>query len=245
MADSKRQKASQDHMSKVFNNPDLLKRTLAFAGSSIMARSTCTTFRNAHPCVETHISYAMSSREVLSWSVKAKLPPFPSLLGYARFGDVVSICARLKKHKTTKHKISKYKMTTNQLTECALEAARNGQVESLGLFIDAGCDKRNICSTAAGSGHLHVLQFAHTRNCPLEASTCDAAVRNGHLEVVNWALSNGCKWSTKVCNDAAYSGDLEKLQLARSKGYPWDARTCALAARRGHLHIIQWAHQQG
>lgn len=239
--DSSKRHHSEEHAdvpydtSKVFNDPALLKLTLAFAGSSITVRSTCVSFSKAQASTLTPVTDAILSMALVTWSLANKLPPFPAMLGYARFGEATAIATLLKNHKWKR----------GHLTKCAMEAVRHGHVASLQLFVDRGCDQRNICYMAAQLGRLDVLQFARTKNCPWNVGTCEAAARNGHLEVLQWARANGCPWNARICAAAAAGGHLTVLEWARSidTPCPWLESTCIAAAERGHLAILRYARE--
>ena len=48
------------------------------------------------------------------------------------------------------------------------------------------------CSSAAGAGHLEVLQWLRERGCPWDGRTLSEATQNGHIELLEWARKNGC-----------------------------------------------------
>ena len=49
-----------------------------------------------------------------------------------------------------------------------------------------------VCATAAGDGHLEVLQWLRVRDCVWNWQTCYRAAMGGHMEVLRWARENGC-----------------------------------------------------
>ena len=101
-----------------------------------------------------------------------------------------------------------------------------------------------LCS-AAGGGHLEVLQWLRANDCPWVMNTCSRAVEGRHLEVLQWARANGCQWNERTCTWAAWWGRLEILKWAHENGCPWDAKTCAFALMGGHLDVLQWARANG
>ena len=116
--------------------------------------------------------------------------------------------------------------------------------------------RTNLCSNAAGGGHLETLRGARER-LPVDERTCEYAAENGHLETLKWARENGCPWNKdtrllaasmgyeEMCTLAAARGDLEALKLARENACPWDVWTCAGAAEHGHLETLKWARENG
>lgn len=44
----------------------------------------------------------------------------------------------------------------------------------------------------AGGGHLDVLQWARSQDCPWDEETCIEATKNDHFEIFQWARANGC-----------------------------------------------------
>eukprot|EP00611_Tribonema_gayanum_P019784 TRINITY_DN3494_c0_g2_i1.p1 TRINITY_DN3494_c0_g2~~TRINITY_DN3494_c0_g2_i1.p1 ORF type:complete len:359 (-),score=31.87 TRINITY_DN3494_c0_g2_i1:256-1332(-) len=105
--------------------------------------------------------------------------------------------------------------------------------------------KLQVCAAAAEGGHLHVLQWLRTINCPWDASTCAAAARRGDLTVVQWLHAQGCPWDENACCEAAEGGHIEVAKYLFEQGCPWDGRVCCRAARYGQLSVLQFAHAHG
>ena len=76
------------------------------------------------------------------------------------------------------------------------------------------------CATAAGDGHLKVLQWLRARDFKWDSQTCARAAGGGHLEVLQWARANGCAWDVDTCFRAAEGGHMEMLRWARVNGCP-------------------------
>lgn len=238
VAESKRDAkhaAALDAESNVFDNVNLLQKILMLAGSNIMVRSTCVSFRKTQTVTETPIADAVLSTALIAWSLEYKLPLLPALIGYARHGDVTSVAGMLDKHE----------MRRGHLTKGAIEAALHGRVAVLHLFLERGCDKRKICSAAAGAGHLDALQLARANGCPWSVGTCEIAARNGHLAVLEWAHVNECPWNAGTCAAAAEGGHLAVLQYARDRNCPWLESTYNAAVKGGHLEVLRWVRDNG
>ena len=105
---------------------------------------------------------------------------------------------------------------------------------------------REACSLAARGGHLEVLEWLHSTECPCDSATCCAAAAGGHLEVLRWLHGTGCRWdSTSTCEAAAAGGHLATLKWLHNTGCPWDEDTCYAAARGGYLEALKWLHNTG
>lgn len=51
----------------------------------------------------------------------------------------------------------------------------------------------------ARGGHLEVLQWLRSEECPYDEGACRAAARSGHLEVLQWLRSDDeCPWDIIV-----------------------------------------------
>jgi hypothetical protein len=123
--------------------------------------------------------------------------------------------------------------------------AKHNILEYCEIGLSRGNSKKQICDKAAEHGHLEILQWARSQECPWNACTCAWSAQNGHLEVLQWARDNGCPWNEMTCERAAQNGHLEVLKWARSQGCPWSCWTCVCAAENGHLEVIRWAIAQG
>jgi hypothetical protein len=126
-------------------------------------------------------------------------------------------------------------------------AARHGDLDVLkwgydGNGVGIGCA---TCASAAGGGHLHVLQWLTEEIGACDATTCASAALGGHLDVLTWAHENGYPWDETTCSSAALGGHLKVLEWARKHGCPWDEKTCSSAALGGHLDVLKWARKHG
>ncbi len=143
--------------------------------------------------------------------------------------------------------------------------AKRGLLEYCEIGLSRGNPKKRICSIAAKHGHLDILVWARSQDCPWGPTTCSRAAKHGHLEVLKWARSQGCPWNMTTCFYAAESGHLEVLKWVRGYSHsptlnqgeginpernedticPWNYWTCSAAARNGHLEVLQWAREHG
>jgi hypothetical protein len=100
----------------------------------------------------------------------------------------------------------------------------------------------DMCSDAAGRGHLLVLRCLHDHGCPWAEGTCDAAAFYGHVDCLKYAHEHGCRWDERTCEGAAKNGKLVCLKYALHYGCPSDNFTCSSAAMFGHLDCLKLAH---
>ena len=72
-----------------------------------------------------------------------------------------------------------------------------------------------MCSSAAESGHLEILQWLRAEGCPWNGGTCYYMVDQGHAEVLRWARENGAPWDAATRDRAAaelgYTDDFGNL----------------------------------
>ena len=104
------------------------------------------------------------------------------------------------------------------------------------------------CRLAAKYSNLEALQWFRSRQCSWSSDVCTEAAGGGHLHILHWARSQTppCPWNEKVCPTAALHGHLQVLQWLRSQTppCPWDQCACAYAAGSGHLEVLQWLRSQ-
>lgn len=128
---------------------------------------------------------------------------------------------------------------------CPRERARLGAaVTTPGrceLAIALGCGTDDVCTGAAGGGHLATLQWARAAGLPWSQDTCAVAILGGHLDVLRLLRASGCPWVEWACARAASGGHLQVLQWLRANEYEWDTAVCCNAARGGHLELLKWA----
>ena len=129
-------------------------------------------------------------------------------------------------------------------------------------------DDAKICEAAALGGHLAVIQWARSWNCPY-GDTTPVAAGEGHLDVLQWAVANGAtthyltwlnacesgkfhvllwglitkkiKFVPSLCCAAARGGHLNILKWLRNNNCPWDTTTTADAAIHGHHEVFYYA----
>jgi hypothetical protein len=122
-----------------------------------------------------------------------------------------------------------------------------------------GCDWNGLqkwtvgaCTSAAGGGHLDVLQWlrdpvVHAPHppCQWDMRVSYEAAAEGHLELMQWARAQEppCPWSQRTCSEAAIWGHLHILQWLRANGCPWHKNDCASRCRN-HPEALAWVISQ-
>ena len=108
---------------------------------------------------------------------------------------------------------------------------------------------------AVRNGHLELVKWLISVNCPLSKSAGNVAVFNGRKEVFLWLWEHHRKttmhWNkAKLCNSAANGNQLELLKLLRSTELSdgpieWDFTASEYAANNGYVEILQWIYDNG
>lgn len=160
-------------------------------------------------------------------------------------------------------------ITTADNRDYARALARLGWVRVIEWAQRHGCRlDSSLCVTAAGAGHLAVIEWAYgTEKWPMggppgakygshhcacgehhpdraskwiDSDECaHAAAAGGHTHVIAW-LRGKAPMHASVCDTAAQHGHIETIAWTRSYRCPWDADTCAAAARGGRLTTLRW-----
>lgn len=110
-------------------------------------------------------------------------------------------------------------------------------------------------ASAAGGGHLDVLQFLQGQDaaCPRSPATgvniaCERAANGGHLATLKWlrAQDPPYPWGISVCEAAAKGGHTEMLAWLRAQDppCPWGVSVCRAAAEHGHLDTLKFLRSQ-
>ena len=119
-----------------------------------------------------------------------------------------------------------------------------GNLEKLQwAIIDMKCEFYSpvICAHAAKKGHLHILQWMHSRGYNMDSWVFAEAALSGHLHVIEWAYRNEYPWNARVCSLAAKGGHLEILKWLRARNCPWDNRTFMNATQQNfNSDMIKW-----
>ena len=126
-------------------------------------------------------------------------------------------------------------------------AASNGYLEILQYARANGCDwGANTCAKASAGGHLEILKWCIENDCRFEEiKNFAAAAEHGHLHVIEYLHSKGYKWDAETTKMAASGGHFELLVWVRERGCPWTYQTLCGAVRSGHLEMAKWAFKEG
>lgn len=62
-------------------------------------------------------------------------------------------------------------------------------------------------SRAALNGHLHVLQYLHTKNIPMNEAAAECACSGGHMDCFSFLINKGCLFNSEVCAQLAAEND--------------------------------------
>ena len=133
--------------------------------------------------------------------------------------------------------------------------------------------ENNICTIAAGNGHLDCLQYAHNEGVPLQPRTVAAAawryngleclkyvhqqglplvgdlfddcVQNDDIEMMKYLHEQGCQWNEHVFRVAAQEGSVECVKYMHENGCPWNEQVCEMAAKRHDLEMVLYLLSNG
>lgn len=129
-------------------------------------------------------------------------------------------------------------------TKICSAAASSGNLQIIQMAIDNKCQwcPWAVCFAAAKKGHLNVLRWAQEHNYPWDSAMCKYAALNGHFEVLRWLHANKCPWNWDTYTAAVERGELDVLIWLRSVRCPWDWDTHKAAYKSGNAEIAEWVH---
>ncbi|GLC35284.1 hypothetical protein PLESTB_000581200 [Pleodorina starrii] len=103
--------------------------------------------------------------------------------------------------------------------------------------------------SAAGRGHLAVLQYLHARRCPLDARLiARGAAEGGQLHVVVWAveaLGVTPDSAGDLLDVAARSGSTGLMAWLRERGWAWGPKAVHNAVEGGCEEALEWLMERG
>ncbi len=126
---------------------------------------------------------------------------------------------------------------------CCEEAVKAGRLDVLTWFRERGCPCHGgDCSTAAGAGHLVLLQQLIAQGSSFKPERCLVkACYGGHIPVAQWLVATyNVPLDSHYIADAAMSGNLDLVKWLHQQGCPWDSEATQHAAMIGNLEIFQW-----
>ncbi len=104
-----------------------------------------------------------------------------------------------------------------------LVAASRGYLRQLEFFYKhyPTCLDSNAYRYAAGNGHLHIMEWLHSKGIPffnLSSFDIEYVIKGGHLHILKW------------CHERRHHSCIE-----------YERRICYFASEYGHLAILEWA----
>ncbi|KAL6041322.1 Ankyrin repeat-containing domain [Balamuthia mandrillaris] len=72
------------------------------------------------------------------------------------------------------------------------------------------------------------------------SQVCSHAARSGNLEMLQWAMDNGFYWEASTFDEAAAEGHLSLLQWVRARGHLWSLWAYGRAAQNGHVDVLKY-----
>jgi hypothetical protein len=134
--------------------------------------------------------------------------------------------------------------------EITKHAASNPRITNLEfltyIYQNAGGWHPTTCETAASSGNLECLKYAHEHGCDWSGDgwdgvVCANAALDGHLSCLIYAHAHGCDWDEDTCTSAAIGDHLPCLEYAHTNGCPWDWKVVYHATMQGHKNCLRYA----
>jgi Ankyrin repeats (many copies) len=214
---------------------------------------------NSEDATSTSTSAVFASASRLRWAHGSGLPSSPltsaqsSMVGGTADGDTLAAL----------HELCVV-VSTQALAHGAAEAgslhaliwlhSKHSPSCPLLLRTQAGCVfSYRLAVTAAGAGHVHVLDFLHQHGCPLDASALHAAARGNHVPALRWLhMHTGALCTEPVSLTAARHGSIEAMayllpHLQASTGALTLAEPLTnmlnLAGCHGQLEAAKWLRE--
>ena len=130
---------------------------------------------------------------------------------------------------------------------------KNFAQQLAGLIHSDSKPLKNLCTIAAGEGHLNILIWARENGCAWGPETCAEAALKGQADILKW-LREYCQYSRPIEINYADAisrkrklGDFDSTVSVKKAKFdicPWDATTCYNAISGGHLDIFIWAKER-
>ena len=102
-------------------------------------------------------------------------------------------------------------------------AAKNGHLHAIIWMRERGWNlDARACANAADGGYLEVLQYLRSgyTPCKWDNSTCTLAAKSGHLRILHWALTNECPYDQWwLWAAAARMGQVHVLRYLAASGF--------------------------
>jgi hypothetical protein len=132
-------------------------------------------------------------------------------------------------------------------------AAEGGSIEALRYAKEQGCVfTEDLIIFAARGGHVPVLEYLHSEQCPLPADTgaCSVAFLGNHVDALRWLHEHGCPWNVnESCKWAAQEGQPDTMAYLLDNTEPLPTakltKLLSIAGSRKHLAVAQLLRQHG
>jgi hypothetical protein len=102
-----------------------------------------------------------------------------------------------------------------------------------------------VCTNAARTGDLEKLKQAYYSVYPMDGDTCRAAADNGHLKVLRWALSHECPWIELTCSSVDREGDYTISQYGQVDSDTWTVWTFLSIGEGEDLKVLLFVRHTG
>jgi hypothetical protein len=98
-----------------------------------------------------------------------------------------------------------------------------------------------MCSSAAFSGSIQMMEWVVERGAVLTYTACDNAAKMGDLAMLNWLCQRRCPWYiSSAIEFAAQGGHIEMLEHLRQhedNGFDFASSAGRGAGRAGQVHV--------
>jgi hypothetical protein len=91
---------------------------------------------------------------------------------------------------------------------------------------------------------IHIIMWAILNGFKCTMTTCNCEIEQGHLEVVQWLFSVNCPVHIFACDLAAQRGHLDIYKFLRKNGFLNGRSTWESAIKGGHLEIVKFIHNE-
>ena len=205
-----------------------------------------------------------NSYSVLKWALHRGAALTPNLLNIAIRNEHLELVRWMHEEKHVPFERMSMAWATNtgnlELLKYVVKKNADIHVEALKFAAIAGSEtmvrwlrdelKRpwvfRVCAGAARGGHLSLLQYLRSQDCPWDRSTTYCAAEHGHLSVLQWAVDNGCPLvlTDNLLAAIIKKGHLDVLRFLceRDPTYRYKSTELSItyAARNGHFAIVRF-----
>lgn len=223
-------------------NSDALSILYTFVDLPFALRLTCRQLRDAHPGPTTsRYRDVVSSEPLVSWAIDNGAAQHAG----GALAEAAAAAGNL-------HVLQYVHIFTNlvlkrNLTEAA---AANGHLAVLKWLRERECPwDEEVCSKAAGRGHIHILDYALDNDAPVGEGMemlLRKAAKNGRMECVRWLhIVNRCELTRATYDGAASGGQLEMLKWMDARDPKLGTREASIfAADAGSIECLRYLQRR-